>query len=71
MFSAAVERTKGGVGSPHPANTSSLCCGDEEGGRGYLQQAGERQGNAERFIFPLRLRAFPRLASSGQHKPVL
>lgn len=33
-----------------------------------LSSAGER--NTERFSLPFRLRAFPRLASSGQHKPV-
>lgn len=36
-----------------------------------LSTAGERKGNMERFSFTFRLRAFPRLASSGQHKPVL
>lgn len=40
IFSAAVWRAKRGVGSPRSANASCLCCGDEEGGRGYQQKYG-------------------------------
>lgn len=58
------------VGSPHSAK-ASLRCGDVEGGHDYPQQAGERRRSTEGFSFLIHLRAFPRLASSGQHEPVL
>lgn len=39
------------LAAPHPANTSSHCCGDAEGGHDYVQQAGERDREAQKASF--------------------
>lgn len=72
IYSALVARANCGVGSPSPCQyLLSLLWRRRGWPRLSTAGGGERQRSTESFIFLIHLRAFPRLASSGQHKPVL
>lgn len=72
IYSALVARANCGVSSPSPCQyLLSLLWKRRGWPRLSTEGGGERQRSTESFIFLIHLRAFPRLASSGQHKPVL
>lgn len=72
IYSALVARANCGVGSPSPCQyLLSLLWRRRGWPRLSTAGGGERQRSTESFIFLIHLRAFPRLASSGQHEPVL
>lgn len=72
IYSALVARANCGVSSPSPCQyLLSLLWRRRGWPRLSTAGGGERQRSTESFIFLIHLRAFPRLASSGQHKPVL